>query len=49
MRRGFSKITGDVSDDVTIVLNGRVIPVEKASSTILNEANIVVLIPEAII
>jgi MoaD family protein len=38
-----------VSEDVTIVLNGRVIPVEAVSSTFLNEADRVVLMPEAII
>lgn len=47
--RFFTKITGEVSEDVTIVLNGRVISVEKASSTVLNDADIVVLMPEAII
>ncbi|MEM2088882.1 MAG: MoaD/ThiS family protein [Thermoproteota archaeon] len=47
--RVFTKITREVSDDVTIVLNGMVIPVEKASSTVLNEADILVLMPEAII
>ncbi|MEM2940943.1 MAG: MoaD/ThiS family protein [Thermoproteota archaeon] len=47
--RFFTKITGEASEDFTIVLNGKVIPVERASSTVLNEADILVLMPEAII
>ncbi|MGB9718565.1 MAG: MoaD/ThiS family protein [Thermoproteota archaeon] len=38
-----------VSEDVTIVLNGRVIPVDEAHSVSLSEASRVVLMPEAVI
>jgi len=41
--------TEKISEDVTIVLNGRVVPVDEAQSTFLNEASRVVLMPEAII
>lgn len=48
-KRVFIEGTKNLSEDVTIVLNGRIIPVNKASSTILNETDRVVLMPEAII
>ncbi|MBO3769550.1 MAG: MoaD family protein [Thermoproteota archaeon] len=48
-KRVFIEGTKNLSEDVTIVLNGRVISVDKASSTILNETDTVVLMPEAII
>ncbi|MGQ9689991.1 MAG: MoaD/ThiS family protein [Thermoproteota archaeon] len=41
--------TETVSEDFTIVLDGRVVPVDEARSTVLNEARRVVLMPEAII
>lgn len=47
--RVFSAGTVMVSEDVTIVLNGRVIPVDKAHSISLSESSRVVLMPEAII
>lgn len=47
--RFFTTIARGISEDVTIVLNGRVIPVEEASSTALNETDILVLMPEAMI
>lgn len=47
--RFFTTIAGGISEDVTIVLNGRAIPVEEASSTALNETDILVLMPEAMI
>ena len=47
--RVFIEGTKNISEDVTIVLNGRVIPVEKISSTVLSETDIVVLMPEVII
>jgi MoaD family protein len=48
-KRVLTENTEMVSEDVTIVLNGRVIPVEAVSSTFLNEADRVILMPEAII
>lgn len=48
-KRVFIEGTKNLSEDVTIVLNGRVISVDKASSIILNETDTVVLMPEAII
>lgn len=47
--RVFIPGTETVSEDVTIVLDGRVVPVDEAGSTVLNEASRVVLMPEAII
>lgn len=47
--RVFAAGTESLSEEFTIVLNGRVVPVDKAHSTVLNEASRVVLMPEAII
>jgi MoaD family protein len=47
--RVFIEGTKNISEDVTLVLNGRVIPVDKVSSTVLSEADTVVLMPEVII
>jgi len=47
--RVFIAGTEKISEDVTIVLNGRVVSVDEAQSTVLNEASKVVLMPEAII
>ncbi|MGC8832118.1 MAG: MoaD/ThiS family protein [Thermoproteota archaeon] len=48
-KRVLTGSTGMISEDVTIVLNGRVIPVEMVSSTLIHETDRVVLMPEAII
>lgn len=45
----FSAGTVRLSEDVTIVLNGRVIPVDEAYSISLSEASRVVLTSEVII
>ncbi|NHV99099.1 MAG: MoaD/ThiS family protein [Thaumarchaeota archaeon] len=47
--RVFSGETERLSEDFTIVLDGRVVPVDEAQSTVLNETSRVVLMPEAII
>ncbi|MEM2930955.1 MAG: MoaD/ThiS family protein [Thermoproteota archaeon] len=47
--RVFATGTEMLSEDFTIVLNGRVVPVGEAQLIVLNEASRVVLMPEAII
>ncbi|MBO3798344.1 MAG: MoaD/ThiS family protein [Thermoproteota archaeon] len=47
--RVFSAGTAGISEDVTIVLNGRVIPADEAHSISLSESSRIVLMPEAII
>jgi molybdopterin converting factor small subunit len=47
--RVFAAGTERLSEEVTIVLNGRVIPVDEAQTIVLNEDSRVVLMPEAII
>jgi len=48
-KRVLTEDSKNVSEDVTLVLNGRVIPVNRASYTALSDGDRVVLMPEAII